>query len=299
MFRLAAPVLFAALGEIFGEKSGVLNLGLEGAMITGAFVSFVFAYQFNSSWMGVLGGILGGAAVGLLFAVLTVTLGLDQMAIGLVITLTLTASASLLMRLIYMAPGKEIYPIFPTMGTVYIPILSDLPIVGQMLFGQDALLYLCLLLVACCYFIMFRTKWGLMVRAVGESAKAADVMGINVYRTKYLCVILSGLLGGVGGAYLTLVDVGSFREGMTMFRGFIAIVIVIFANWKPQNALPAALLFGFTDALQMRLQAFVIQVPYQFFLALPYIVVILFLVIAAKRGRLEVPTGLLEYYRRE
>lgn len=299
MFRLATPVLFAAIGETFAERSGVLNLGLEGAMISGAFFGFVGTIFFGNGAVGIAIALLAGALVGLLIAFLTVSLGVDQMIAGLVVTLLFTAATSFLLRVMFYVPGREVYPTVNAVGKVSIPLLSDIPILGPAFFEQDYLLYLAIVLVPVSSFILFKTKWGIIIRSVGENPRAADLMGTNVYLTRYACVVISGALAGLGGAHLSLVDLGSFREGMTLFRGFIAIVIVIFSNWKPQNGLWAALMFGLADALQLRLQSMLVEIPYQFFLMLPYFIVIVFLVIAAIRGHLEVPTSLLEHYRRE
>lgn len=299
MFRLATPVLFASIGETYAERSGVLNLGLEGAMISGAFFGFVGVLVFGNGPMGIGIGLLAGALVGLLMAFLTVSLGVDQMISGLVVTLLFTAATSFLLRVMYYVPGREIYPTVSPVGLVKIPLLSQIPILGRAFFQQDYLLYFAIILIPISYFILFKTKWGIIIRSVGENPRAADLMGTNVYLTRYICVIVSGALAGLGGAHLSLVDLGSFREGMTLFRGFIAIVIVIFSNWKPQNGIWAALMFGFTDALQLRLQTMLVVIPYQLFLMLPYFVVIVFLVLAAIRGHLEVPSSLLEHYRRE
>lgn len=299
MFRLATPVLFAAIGETFAERSGVLNLGLEGAMISGTFFGFVATFFSGNGAIGVAIALLAGALIGLLIAFLTVSLGVDQMIAGLVVTLLFTAATSFLLRVLFYVPGREVYPTVNAVGKVSIPLLSDIPILGPALFEQDLLLYLALALVPISSFILFKTKWGIIIRSVGENPRAADLMGTNVYFTRYACVIISGALAGLGGAHLSLVDLGSFREGMTLFRGFIAIVIVIFSNWKPQNGLWAALMFGLADALQLRLQSMLVEIPYQFFLMLPYFIVIIFLVIAAIRGHLEVPASLLEHYRRE
>jgi general nucleoside transport system permease protein len=254
---------------------------------------------FFGGFQGILVGVVAGALVGLLIAILTVRLGVDQMVAGLVATLLFTAVTSFFLRIIFYAPGRQSYPTVSAVARLNIPILEDIPILGPALFRQDAVLYIAILLVPICWFVLFKTKWGLIIRAVGENPRAADVMGIKVYLTRYTCVVISGALAGLGGAHLSLIDVGTFRDGMTLFRGFIAIVIVIFANWKPQNAIWASLMFGFNDALQLRLQSMLVTIPYQFFLALPYLVVIVLLILAATRGRLEVPSSLLTHYRRE
>lgn len=298
MFRLATPVLLAAIGETFAERSGVLNLGLEGAMITGAFFGFVGTF-FLGSTVGILAAVAAGALVGLLIAFLTVQLGVDQMVAGLVVTLLFTAVTSFLFRIMFYVPGRVSYPTVTPIGKISIPILRDIPILGPALFTQDILLYFAILLVPLSAFILFRTKWGLIIRSVGENPRAADVMGINVYLTRYACVVISGALAGLGGSHLSLVDVGTFRDGMTVSRGFISIVMVIFANWNPMNTIWAGLMFGFTDALQLRLQSMLVIIPYQFFLMLPYLVTIVMLVIASIRGRLEVPSSLLAHYKRE
>lgn len=298
--RLATPFLIASIGEIFSERSGVLNLGLEGIMLMGAFSGFTIAFVTENLWLGILFGMIVGGLFNLINCLLSVKLGTDQTVNGLVIWILGLGLSSFFFRMIFgwMITGSR--PNFPTitgLKPIYIPILSDIPLVGPTLFSQNILVYLALFMVPLSAFILNRTRYGLSIRAVGENPAAADTLGIRVQRTRFLCVFFGGMLAGLAGAYVSLAQVGFFRDNMVGGRGFIVIAIVIFGNWGHYGALLGSLLFGLADSLQLHLQTvFGWWIPWQFFSMLPYIVTIVALVGILRKTR--APAALLKHFKR-
>ncbi|CAN5702296.1 ABC transporter permease [soil metagenome] len=290
--RVATPLLFAALGETLTERAGVLNLGIEGTMFLGAMAGFVAAYFSGSLWIGVLAACVAGALAGLLMALLAVYLGVNQHVAGIGITLLTTGLALYLFRIIFgeqQVPPK-IAP-FPqlNLGGWLGPIAP--------IFEQYGLTYLALLLVPALWWLLTRTHFGLRVRAVGENPAAADVAGVNVFRTRLLALAIGGALMGLGGAFLSMAQLGAFTFGSISGRGWVAIALVIFGNWSPLKVLGGALLFVGFQALQLRLQASGFQLPYQALLALPYLVTIAALALAGRN--VSAPSALLKPYHRE
>ena len=272
--RLAVPLAFAALGGLYSERSGVLNIALEGMLLTGAFTSAAAAFYTGNSWVGVLAALVAGGLVGLLHACLCVTLRVDQLVSGLAINLVAAGLTSFLARLVFSGGSVQLAGI----QAITIPALANLLIVGPLLFNQDPLVYLLLLLVPLSTYILFHTSPGLTLRAVGELPRAAETAGVSVQLVRYLSVVMSGCLAGLGGAYLTLVQVKFFAEGMSAGKGFIAIAALIFGKWHPIGTALACLLFGATEALQLRIQALGANIPYQFLVMLPYTIALLALV---------------------
>ncbi|MCX6048973.1 MAG: ABC transporter permease [Chloroflexi bacterium] len=290
--RVATPLLFAALGETLVERAGVLNLGIEGTMFLGAMAGFVAAYFSGSLWVGVLTACLVGALAGLLMALLAVYLGVNQHVAGIGLTLLTTGLALYLFRIIF---GEQQVP--PKITPF--PQLSLGSWLGPLapIFEQYGLTYLALLLVPALWWLLNRTHFGLQVRAVGENPAAADVAGVNVFRTRLFALAIGGALMGLGGAFLSLAQLGAFTFGIISGRGWVAIALVIFGNWSPLKVLGGALLFGGFQALQLRLQASGFQLPYQALLALPYLVTIAALALAGRN--VSAPSALLKPYRRE
>ncbi len=271
--RLAVPLAFAALGGLYSERSGVLNIALEGMLLTGAFTSAAATFYTGNVWLGVLAALVFGGLVGLLHAFLCVTWRVDQLVSGLAINLVASGLTSFLARLVFHGGSAQR---LPGIEPISIPVLANIPLLG--LLQQDLLVYLLVLLVPLSTYILFYTSPGLTLRAVGEYPQAADTSGISVQRVRYLCVMISGCLAGLGGAYLTLVQVKYFAEGMSAGKGFIAIAALIFGKWHPVGTALACLLFAATEALQLRIQALGINIPYQFLVMLPYAIAILALV---------------------
>lgn len=292
--RVAAPLLLASLGELVSEKAGVLNIGLDGMMLTGSLAGFLGAYYFGNSWVGMIIGMLAGGLISLIHSYLSITLNTDQVVNGIALNVFSWGLTSLVFRVIFGI--SAIPPKIQPLGTLEIPLLSELPFLGEVLFKQSPLVYLALLLVIACWLVLFRTDFGLSLRAVGENPAAADTAGINVKRIRYLAVTTAGLLAGLGGAFLSVAQLGAFSDNMTAGRGFIALAVVIFGRWTPHGALLASLLFGFAYALQLSLQALGFDVPYQFLLMLPYVLTMLAL--AGVAGRRGAPLALGVPYRK-
>ncbi|MEL7037443.1 MAG: ABC transporter permease [Cyanobacteria bacterium J06592_8] len=270
---LAIPIAFAALGGLFSERSGVINIGLEGLLLIGAFVGAASSILTENISLAIIIAILVGGCVGGLHAYLCVSLKVDQIVSGLAINLAAAGLTSYGARLLFDS-GTIALTKLPKLE---IPGLKSIPIFG-VLFQQDILFYLLLILIIISTYIIFNTYWGLTLRAVGESAVAADATGISVIKVRYLYVILSGVLTSLGGVYLALVHVGFFTEGMSAGKGFIAIAAIIFGRWHPVYTSLACFLFGATEALQLRIQAFNLDIPYQFLVMLPYLIALLALV---------------------
>lgn len=280
--RLATPILLAALGETFTERAGILNLGLEGIMLMGALSGFVGAYMTGNLWAGVLAAILTGILFGLLMGFLSVTTKVNQVVAGLGITILGSGLSTLLFRLYFglrtVPPTIKMFPEQP------IPLLERIPILGEVLFQQNILVYLTLILTIAAQVILFRTRFGLALRSVGERPDAADTRGINVAWMRYLGLMIGCALAAVGGAYLPLANLGIFWTQMTAGRGFIAIAIVIFSRWNPLRGLWGALFFGATLALQLSLQTLRLPIASELLLMLPYIVTIIALVTVSRRA---------------
>lgn len=291
--RLAAPLLLAALGELVVERAGVVNIGLEGMMLTGAFCAFAVAVATGSPAAGAAAGAVAGLGAGALFAAFAVWRKADQIVVGAAINLLALGATGLAHRAIY-AGTAPTAPLLPELG---IPALSSLPWVGRALFAQNALVYVGFALAGGLGFALARTRAGLRLRAVGESARAADAEGVAVDRTRIGALLFGGALAGLGGALLPLAQSNTFTEGMTAGRGFIALTVVIFGRWRPEGLVGAALFFGAASALQFRLQARGTELPYAVFLMLPYLLTLAVLAFTASGAR--APADLGRPYERE
>jgi len=296
LLRIATPLIFASLGEMFAERAGVLNLGIEGIMLLAAMGGFTVAYFSGSLWLGLCAAILVGMAAGGLMGLLTVTLGLSQHVSGIGVTLLATGFAFFFYRLIFGQPGTP--PSVVSFQTVAIPLLVDIPIVGRVLFDQFILVYAGLLLVPLSAFLLFRTPWGLSLRTVGENPRAADSAGVNVAAMRYQALMLSGALMGVAGAFLAMAQFNAFTFGVISGRGWVCIALVVFGQWNPWKCAAGALIFALIDTLQLRLQASnVIDVPYQVFLMLPFVLTIVAMAAVSRNAR--APAALLTPFRKE
>lgn len=274
-FHLAVPLAYASLGGLYSERSGVLNIALEGMLLTGAFTGAVTSFYSGNSSLGILFTVVIGSLVGFLHAFLCVNLRVNHLVSGLAINLLASGITSFLSRLVFSVNSTQR---LPEIQPIVVPGLSNIPLIGKLLFQQDILFYLLLLLITLTTYILFHTNFGLTLRAVGEYPQAADKAGISVNWVRYCAVIISGCLASLGGAYLSLVQVRFFAEGMSAGKGFIAIAALIFGRWHPQGTALACLLFGATEALQLRIQALGANIPYQFLLMLPYAIAIIALV---------------------
>lgn len=293
--RLAAPILIAALGLVFSERAGVVNIGAEGVMLIGALAGYLGSYYLGSAWSGVLVALLVGAAVGLLFAFLVVTIRANQTVVGAALNIFGSGITIMINRIIFGTGALS--PTVDTFPNIDFGVLGNLPVIGPIFFSHNILVYISLVVVAISYYVLYKTELGLRVRAVGENPKACDTLGINVYRIRYGSVIYSTALCGVAGAYLSLAQVTFFIEGMASGRGFIALAAVVFGRWNPLGVLAAVLVFGAGEALQIKIQAMLPYIPYQFLQMLPYILTILALMGAV--GKSSAPAASGRAYKKE
>lgn len=270
--RLAVPLIYAGLGEIIAEKSGILNIGMEGVMLSGAFFSFAGAWLSGSLLVGLLCGMLGGMAVSMLHGLLSIRLAKDQSVSGLALNMLMLGVTSFLFKLL--SSGQS-YQQIETMSTVPLPLLFQIPLIGDAFFNRDLLTYLLYILVILTYFFYRYTNAGLSLAAVGEHPRAAESAGVNVHRCQWISMAVNGLLGGVGGAYLVLVQLGVFTENMISGRGYIALATVILGRYTPFGMFGAALLFGTANALQIRLQTIGVSVSPFLLAMLPYLITLL------------------------
>ena len=261
--RMATPIIFATLGEILAERSGVLNLGIEGIMLMGAMTGFLVTFTSGSIWVGVLAAAIVGMLLGLLMAFLAVHLGLSQHVSGLGITLFATGLAMFIYRLHFGSP--TVPPIIEPFKQITIPVLSKIPVIGEGLFTQYSLTYLAWVLIPVISVLLYKTKIGLKIRTVGENPVVADTVGVNVILTRTLCLVGGGALMGIGGSFLTLAHQNMFLIDVIGGRGWVAIAMVIFGNWNPFKGALGALIFGFLDGLQLRLQGMGIAISFMFF----------------------------------
>lgn len=286
-WRLATPLIFASIGEVFSERAGVLNIGLEGVMLVGAFAGFAAAFSTGSIPLGLLAAILAGMGMGLLFGLFTITIKADQIVVGAALNLLGLGLTAFLFRTYFVSTGKGVEIAKP----LNIPWLGDLPFFGEAFFRQNALVYSTILVTVLAVFVLYRTSFGLTLRAVGEHPKAVDIAGRSVALYRYGAVLIGCSLAALGGAFLTLGHSNQFVEGITSGRGFIALAVVVFARWSPVGAFFVSLLFGLFYSLQLQLQAQpTLLVPYQLFQALPYIMTILALMLVRNKG--DTPTML-------
>jgi simple sugar transport system permease protein len=293
--RMATPIIFATLGEILSERAGVLNLGIEGIMLMGAMTGFLVTFTSGSIWLGVLAGAGVGMLLGLLMAFLAVYLGLSQHVSGLGITLFATGLAMFVYRLHFGSP--TVPPIIEPFKQISIPLLSKIPVIGPGLFTQYSLTFIAWLLIPILSILLYRTNVGLIIRTVGENPVVADTVGVNVLLTRTLCLVAGGALMGIGGAFLTLAHQNMFLIDVIGGRGWVAIAMVIFGNWDPLKGALGALIFGFLDGLQLRLQGVGVAVSFHLFLMIPYLLTIVALISVSRKAT--VPAGLLKPYRRE
>ncbi len=277
----STPLLIAAMGELVVERSGVLNLGVEGMMVIGAVCGFGGAALSGNPWVGVLAGISGGVLASLLFGVLTLSIATNQVATGLSLTLLGLGLSGLLGESFVGQAGVKLSAV--DMGP-----LTEIPYVGRFLFGQDPIFYLSLLLVACVSWFLFRTRAGLVLRAVGDSHDSAHALGLSVVKIRYAAVAFGGACAGLAGAHLSLVYTTQWVENMTAGRGWIALALVVFASWRPWRVLAGAYLFGGVTIGQLHAQAFGVAVPSQLLSALPYLATIVVLVLISRNKRLTI-----------
>ena len=270
---VSTPLIFGSLGGVISERVGVVNIAIEGQLLAGAFVAAMVATFTGSAIVGLLAAMLAGAAVSAVLAVFAIKYLVDQVIVGVVLNVLVIGLTSFLYSTV-MTADPELFNKPERFERIAIPLLSDIPVLGPILFNQTIIVYLMFALVPTVWFALFKTRWGLRLRSVGEHPKAADTVGINVRGTRFWNVLLAGLIVGGGGAFFTLAAIGSFTKEMTNGAGFIALAAVIFGQWNPIRATLAALLFGFATNLQSTLSIVGSPVPSEFMLMLPYLVTI-------------------------
>ncbi|MBE0416613.1 MAG: ABC transporter permease [Coriobacteriia bacterium] len=301
--RMATPLALAAIGGTICERSGIVNIALEGMMLFGAFMGVIGTMFTGSPWAGALIAVLSGMSLALIHAFASITLRTDQVVSGTAINILSLGLTGFLMEVIIGHPGTtdpvaRLRPVFNITGPTEGLFGTVWRWVDAIVFSYTPIVYMAIVIAVVGQWALFNTRWGLRLRALGEHPRAADTVGISVIRGRYSAVIVSGALGGLAGANLTLEQVGSFTEGMTNARGFIALAANIFGRWTPVGSYLASLLFGFADALQIKLQLFrdVIRIPSQFFLMLPYVLTVV--VLAGVVGRAVAPAAIGKPYEK-
>ncbi len=284
----AVPIAFGALSGVLCERAGVVNIAIEGMLLSGAFVSAVVTSATDNPWLGIGAAMLMGALLAALLAVLAIRYRVDQIIAGFFINI-LVIGLTAFLQVRVLQPYQQELNTPGVMGAVPIPLLSDIPILGPVLFRHNVFVYALFALIVVIHLGLFYTRWGLRVRAVGEHPKAADTVGINVYWVRYSNVILGGMVAGIGGAYFTIGATGGFEREMTAGRGYIGLAAMIFGGWNPIGGFLAALVFGFADAIQSRLSILSIAIPSEFLLMVPYLVTII--VVAGLVGRARAPAA--------
>ena len=290
--RLTGPLLLASIGELYSERSGVLNVGIEGTVLFGALASYLGALWSGNPWVGVLAAAIVGVMVNVFLAWMYVVIKASQVVVGIIFNVLAMGVASYLFRtLMGDIPRIETAPMLPEIS---VPLLKDIPIIGRALFEQSIMFYITMLIAIAAGLLLYRTRFGLNLRAVGENPKAAAATGVNIVRMRFIAVLASGLGGGLAGAYFVLVQIGLFRDTIVQGRGFIALGIVILARWNPFLAILAAFGFAAMDALPLSLQLLDLGIPSQFLVALPYFLTVL--AVSGVFGRSRNPAALMVPY---
>ena len=279
---LAAPLIFASMGELLSEKAGIINIQLEGMMLAGAFCGVWAALATGSFIGGFTGAALGGLAVAATHGILCLFFGAQQVVSGVVLNILVLGLTTYAMGPVF---GGELGRTAATLPRTPIPILSDIPFLGPIIFSHNVMVYMALILVAAIWWLVYRTTFGLAIQAAGEAPMAARSMGIDVRRIRWLALLACGMLAGIGGGQLILAGLGTFTQNVTAGRGFIALAAVIFGRWKPAWTLVAVLIFTLTEAIQVRAQVMGIRLPYQFLVMAPYVVTVLALALFMSRSR--------------
>lgn len=297
MVRLSTPLILAALGGLYSERAGVINIALEGIMLAGAFTAAAVTVFAHNPWVGLAAAALAGLLVALLHAVASISFRANQVVVGTAINILFLGVPALLSGALFESTGST--PPLPREETLpewTIPGIAEIPVLRELLSGHRPIVYLALAMVPVSYYALFRTRFGLRLRAVGENPEAADTAGVSVARIRYAGVLLSGLLAGLGGAYLSIAQNSLFTRNMTAGRGFIALAALIFGKWHPIGAFLACLLFGLADAIAIRMQG-VVRIPVQFIQIIPYVLTLV--VLAGFIGRAIPPRAIGTPYVKE
>ena len=292
----ATPIALAALSGMYSERSGVVNIGIEGMMLVGAFTSVVAASVTDSMLVGVIGGIMAGMVFGLLHAVLSIRFKVDQIVSGAGIIILALGLTSFLHRTV-LELNTELNSPGPAIPAKLIPILGEIPVIGPLLFNQSPIIYALFVMIIATRIIMNQTRWGLRTRSVGEHPRAADTLGINVFKTRYVSVLISGAMAGLAGTYMAIGAAGRFNEGMTAGKGFLGLAAMIFGNWNPGGAFFGSLIFGFFDSWQEKLSILQVGIPVELLGMAPYLATMV--VLAGIVGRARMPAADGQPYEKE
>lgn len=293
MVRVAIPISFAALAGMLSERAGVINMGLEGIMLIGSFFGVVGSYVTGNAWMGLLFACFSGIIMGLVLAVLTVGFKCEHVLAGVGINIFASGITIVLLQMIWDSKGKS--SMVAGLGVVRLPVISSIPVIGTMIGSISPLFYILVLCVVILWILLYRTPAGLRIMVIGENPEMAGTMGVNVYRLQYLCVMASGMLAAMGGAYLSIGDINMFSKDMVSGRGYIALSMVILGNWKPVWVAMGGLVYGFAQSLQFRLQS--VNIPPQLVQMLPYVLTLIVLLFARKKSSAPAAEG-KHYYQR-
>lgn len=269
--RMALPIIAAGIGELVSQKAGIINVGIEGTVLAGAFGGYAAFVFSGNPWIGLLGGILSGMLASLVHAYSTITLRINQIVSGIAINILSVGTTTTLARFLFSNTGVQ----SDSLPMVAIPVLQHIPIIGFIFFRQNVLVFIVAGIVLLTHFVLFKTHLGLRIRATGEHPKAADTAGISVIRLRYMAVLFAGAMAGIAGSYLSLVQLNVFVDNMSAGKGWIALTAVIFGRWRPGNLVMAGLLFGTLEAIGVRSQALGLGIPYEVVLMLPYLVTLI------------------------
>lgn len=294
MVRVAIPISFAALAGMLSERAGVINMGLEGIMLIGSFFAVVGSYVTGSAWMGLLFAALSGILMGLVLVTLTVGFKCEHVLAGVGINIFASGITIVLLEMIWGTKGKS--GMVAGLGMLRVPLISKIPVIGDIIGTISPLFYILVLCVFLLWFLLYRTPAGLRILVIGENPEMAGTMGVNVYKMQYLCVMASGMLAAIGGAYLSIGDINMFSKDMVSGRGYIALSMVILGNWKPLWVALGGLVYGFAQSLQFRLQG--VNIPPQLVQMLPYILTLVVLLFARKKSSAPAASG-KHYYQKE
>ena len=293
--RQAVPLTLAGIGVAYAEKAGILNIGEEGIMLTGAFTGFITAFYPNSLFLGILGGAAGGICISMIHAWLCIRCRANQTISGLALNFFALGLTSFLFLLAF-GQGSSL-PSISKLSAVRIPLLGSIPLIGEPFFNQNILTYICYVCIILFTILYGRTEWGTQLTAVGENPRAADTAGLNVFKTRYFACLLNGILGGLGGCYITLAQLGYFQEDIVSGKGYMALVAVILGRRNPLTILLSAMIIGFAESLQFSMQASGIPLPSQAFSMLPYVVAVIVLLFSI--GKSQDPSALGIPYDRD
>ncbi len=291
--KLVPAILLASLGELVAEKSGVVNLGVDGLMLMGAFTAFTVTYLTGNPWLGIVGAVMVSVLLGLMFSYFAINLRVNQVVVGLGLWLFGLGLSDTLFRGFF---SIGYTPTVPIIGDISIPFLTSIPVIGRLFFGQNPIVYISIFLIPVVALFLSKTNLGMRIAAVGENPRAAETMGVDVYKIRYIAVLIGAAFAGAGGAYYSTSLLSTFILNITFGRGFIAIAMIYFGKWKPYRVLLPLIIFSFVDSLQLGVQTLGVPIKYFFLNMIPYITIIALIPILGRHA--EAPAALMEPYKK-